>query len=169
MCPQSQSKQTSPSADLRQPAPSAATGHLGGAEGASLVLLLGLTHSQSTGNDTFHWKVSSKVYEPFPKDLATGSYDLVVLHLLSQGPAYVYGIIRRISDRTKHVVRWREGTAYRVLHDLERRGLVRGEWQGPREGRQRRYYHLTSRGRRELQHRRRQWRDFRHTLDKLLE
>lgn len=112
--------------------------------------------------------MSPKVYEPFPKDLATGSYDLVALHVLSQGPAYVYGIIRRISEQTNHVVRWREGTAYRVLHDLERRGLVRSAWQKPREGRQRRYYHLTTRGRRELQQRR-QWRDFRHTLDKLLE
>ena len=109
------------------------------------------------------------MHEPFSKDLATGSYDLVALHVLSQGPAYVYGIIRRISERTNHLVRWREGTAYRVLHDLERRGLVRSEWQGPAQGRQRRYYHLTARGRRALQQRRRQWRDFRHTLDKLLE
>ncbi len=109
------------------------------------------------------------MHEPFPKDLATGSYDLVALHLLTQGPAYVYGIIRRISERTKQAVRWREGTAYRVLHDLERRGLVRSDWQGPREGRQRRYYYLTARGRRELQQRRHQWREFRHTLDKLLE
>jgi hypothetical protein len=67
------------------------------------------------------------VHDPFPKDMATGSYDLVALHVLSQGPAYVYGIIRRISERTNHLVRWREGTAYRVLHDLERRGLVRSE------------------------------------------
>jgi PadR family transcriptional regulator len=109
------------------------------------------------------------MHEPFPKDLATGSYDLVVLHILSGGPAYVYGIIRRISERTNHLVRWREGTAYRVLHDLERRGLVGSEWQGPEQGRQRRYYHLTTRGRRALQQRLRQWRDFSHMLNKLIE
>jgi len=107
--------------------------------------------------------------EAFSKDLATGSYDLVALHILSDGPAYVYGIIRRIAERTNHTVRWREGTAYRALHDLERRGLVRSAWKGPSEGRRRRYYRLTARGQRALRQLRHQWRDLRDTLDKLLE
>ena len=107
--------------------------------------------------------------EASSKALATGSYDLVALHMLSGGPAYVYEMIRQISELTNYTVCWREGTAYRLLHDLERRGLVRSAWQGPSEGRQRRYYQLTARGQRALRQRRHQWRDFRDTLDKLLE
>jgi PadR family transcriptional regulator PadR len=108
------------------------------------------------------------MHEPFPKDLATGSYDLVVLDILSRGPSYVYGMVRRISERSNHLICWREGTAYRVLHDLERRGLVTSEWKGPKHGRQRRYYSLTARGRRAQQLHRRQWRQFSLALNRLL-
>jgi len=106
--------------------------------------------------------------DAFDKDLVTGSYDLVALHLLAEGPTYAYDMIRRISGKTRQLIRWREGTAYRVLHDLERRGLVAARWRGPKAGRRRCYYRLTERGRRALRERRRQWQHFRRTMDTLL-
>jgi len=108
------------------------------------------------------------MHEPFPKDLATGSYDLVALDTLSRGPVYVYGLVRTIFERSNHTIRWHEGTAYRVLHDLERRGLATSVWQGPKDGRQRRYYRLTPRGRRAVQQLRRQWHDFTLAINALL-
>lgn len=107
--------------------------------------------------------------EPFSKDLATGSYDLVALSILNKKPSCVYEMVRGISERTNHLVRWREGMAYRVLHDLERRGLVTSEWREPMRGRQRRYYRLTACGRRALHQRRHQWHEFSNILNKLLE
>lgn len=104
----------------------------------------------------------------FGKDLATGTYDLVVLDVLRDGPAYVYDIIRRVFEQSHATIRWHEGTAYRVLHHLEAQGLVAGQWREPRTGRARRYYHLTDRGRRAWKAQREQWRSFRKAIDALL-
>ena len=106
--------------------------------------------------------------DSFQKDLMTGSYDLVALHILGEGPTYVYGMVRRIAEESNHRIRWREGTAYRVLHDLERRGFVRSQWHGPKHGRQRRYYQLTGPGRRALAQQRRQWNELSGALNHLL-
>jgi DNA-binding PadR family transcriptional regulator len=106
--------------------------------------------------------------DPFNKGLVTGSYDLVALDILNEGPIYAYGMIRKIFEQSKHLIRWRQGTAYRVLHDLERRGLATSQWLGPKDGRRRRYYRITERGRRALRERRRQWQSFRRALNRLL-
>ena len=107
-------------------------------------------------------------HEPFGKDLTTGSYDLVALDILSEGPTYVYGMIRKIHRQSRRLFGWREGTAYRVLNDLERRGLVTSRWVGPKDGRQRKYYRLTERGRRAWKQQRQKWKMFRRALDALL-
>ena len=104
----------------------------------------------------------------FGKDLATGSYDLVVLDLLRQKPAYGYGIVREIFEKSKGATRWHEGTVYHVLHHLEKQGLVTGYWQAPNTGRRRKYYRLTARGRRAWRTRRQQWQQFSRELNALL-
>jgi DNA-binding PadR family transcriptional regulator len=92
--------------------------------------------------------------------LVAGSYDLIILDVLRDGPAYGYGIRRRIFEQSKHTLLWRLTTIYNVLHDLERQGLVASGWRGRDGGRQRRYYSLTTRGRRVWQEQRREWRVF---------
>lgn len=52
-----------------------------------------------------------------------------------------------------------EGTVYPALHRLEARGWVRSAWQLA-DGRRRRVYELTGRGRRQLDTQRREWRAF---------
>lgn len=107
-------------------------------------------------------------HEPFNKDLTAGSYDVVALDILSEGPTYVYGMIRKIHEESRYLFLWREGTAYRVLHDLERRGLVTGAWRGRTTGRPRKYYRITNRGRRVWDERRREWEMFSRALNALL-
>jgi DNA-binding PadR family transcriptional regulator len=96
----------------------------------------------------------------FRKDLVAGSYDLIVLDVLRDGPAYGYGIRRRIFEQSKHTLLWRSATIYNVLHDLQRQRLVTSDWRGRVGCRQRRYYALTARGRRVWQEQRREWRVF---------
>ena len=107
--------------------------------------------------------------DAFGKDLATGSYDLVALDILSDGPIYAYGMIRKIFEQSRHQIRWHQGTAYRVLHHLERQGLVTSRWQGPKTGRRRKYYQLTEQGRRAWKQRRAQWREFSRALTALID
>jgi PadR family transcriptional regulator PadR len=104
----------------------------------------------------------------FGKDLATGSYDLIVLDVLRDGPAYGYEIIKRIFQQSRHTILWRKGTLYRVLHDLERRGMVSSHWQTSRPGRERRYYRLTARGLRSWREQRDRWRQFSRAVNALL-
>ena len=102
------------------------------------------------------------------KDLATGTYDLLVLDVLRDGPAYGYEIVRRIFEQSHHTIRWHFGTLYRVLHHLERQELVASSWRGPKGGRRRRYYRLTTSGVRAWREQLRQWREFSRAVNALL-
>jgi len=107
--------------------------------------------------------------DQFAKDLAAGSYDLIVLDVLRDGPAYGYEIRRRIFEQSRRTILWREGTLYQVLHHLEEQRLLTSFWRTPWPGRQRRYYRLTARGRRAWQQRRRQWRALTTAVNALLQ
>jgi DNA-binding PadR family transcriptional regulator len=58
----------------------------------------------------------------FTRNLAAGTYDLIVMDVLHHGSNYGYGIVKRVFERSKGTIRWHEGTLYPVLHRLERRG-----------------------------------------------
>jgi DNA-binding PadR family transcriptional regulator len=106
--------------------------------------------------------------DQFGKDLVTGSYDLILLNMLNRKPAYAYGIVHEIFEKSKGTTQWREGTVYHVLHHLEKQGFVTSHWQGPKTGRQRKYYRLTARGHRAWATRRKQWQRFSRDLNALL-
>ncbi len=106
--------------------------------------------------------------DEFARNLATGTYDLIVLDVLRDGPSYGYGIVKRILEQSKYTIRWHQGTLYPVLHRLEKRGLLTSEWKGPKRGRQRRYYRLTALGQRLWREERGQWRSFSHGVNALL-
>jgi transcriptional regulator len=104
----------------------------------------------------------------FARNLAAGTYDLIVLDVLRDGPSYGYGIVKRIFEQSKHTIRWHQGTLYPVLHRLERRGLLASKWSSKKSGRQRRYYRLTARGERRWREQRDHWRTFAHAVNALL-
>ena len=106
--------------------------------------------------------------DTFAKDLATGSYDLLVLNLLQKRPSYGYEIVRCIAVRSKHTIRWHLGTVYHVLHHLERQGLVTSRWQRAGRHRERKYYRPTARGRAVWRRQRAQWQAFSKAVNALL-
>lgn len=119
--------------------------------------------------------------DEFARNLAAGTYDLIVLDVLRDGPSYGYGILKRIVTQSKHCLCWHQGSLYPVLHRLEERGLLASEWKpasagsgrlrrgaGPKHGRQRRYYRLTARGQRQWREQRAQWRTFSRGVNALL-
>ena len=75
----------------------------------------------------------------FARNLAAGTYDLIVLDLLRDGPSYGYGIRKWIFAQSQCTLNWQEGTIDPVLRHLEEQGLVTSAWQGPKAGRQRCY------------------------------
>jgi PadR family transcriptional regulator PadR len=94
------------------------------------------------------------------RELMKGSVDSLLLCLLGQEPMYGYQIIKELEDRSQGYFRYKEGTLYPALHRLEKAGLLSAHWQNTAGGRQRRYYHLTEKGRRILVEKRSQWTDF---------
>ena len=94
------------------------------------------------------------------RELMKGSTASLLLCLVSQQAMYGYQIIKELEKRSQGYFRFKEGTLYPALRRLEKAGLILGEWQVLPSGRQRRYYHITDKGRRMLISKRSQWQDF---------
>lgn len=82
--------------------------------------------------------------------------DLVLLAALAHGPAHGYALIEEIRRRTDGTFDLAEGTAYPALYRLERAGLLASGWKTV-DGRRRRIYRLTRRGRRALEDEKQEW------------
>jgi len=94
------------------------------------------------------------------RDWVLGSIEPLLLYLLSQQQMYGYQIIRELEGRSQGYFKFKEGTLYPVLHRLEKAGLIRGQWEALPTGRQRKYYHITDKGRATLVEKARQWQEF---------
>ena len=91
------------------------------------------------------------------KDLVAASATPIVLAILADGESYGYAILKRVRALSDGDLEWTDGMLYPLLHRLQRLGYVTTEWRSPPEGRRRRYYMLTDRGRAALADQQRQW------------
>ena len=105
---------------------------------------------------------------PLDRDLVRGSLDLMILAVLMQGPAYGYSIQKRLRQASGNLVRLQAGTLYPLLHRLEDRGLIASRWETA-TGRDRKWYELTDKGRRRLQHRAALWHQYIKCIRRVLE
>lgn len=101
------------------------------------------------------------------KDLVAASSRPLVLSVLAEGESYGYEIIQKVRKLSGGQIEWREGMLYPVLHRLEREGLIRSEWKEAQSGRERKYYFLSSQGRKTLTVERQQWLAVHNSLAKL--
>jgi len=99
------------------------------------------------------------------RDWLLGNIGPLLLVPLVEQPMYGYQIIRELEKRSHGYFKFKEGTLYPVLHRLEEEGLIKGQWQTLASGRQRKYYHITNKGRSVLIERRNQWREFLNAID----
>jgi DNA-binding PadR family transcriptional regulator len=79
--------------------------------------------------------------------------------VLRSGPAHGYAIIAALRERSKGEFDLAEGTIYPALHRLEQGGLIVSSIETA-QGRRRRIYSLTTRGRREFATQHREWQGF---------
>jgi len=99
------------------------------------------------------------------QDLIKGNIDTLLLSLVSQQPMYGYQVMQELEGRSQGYFKFKEGTLYPALHRLEKTGLLQGQWQILPNGRQRRYYSITDKGRRVLVEQTAQWKDFFAAMD----
>src|SRR5438046_6354717 len=85
--------------------------------------------------------------------------DLLIMGVLRHGPTHGYAIIAALRERSSGEFDLAEGTIYPALHRLEQAGLVESSVEMA-QGRRRRPYALTPRGRKEFTSQRREWQGF---------
>ena len=104
----------------------------------------------------------------FDKGLMAGSGTMLVLALLDGTDMYGYQIIEELARRSSNVFEMREGTLYPILHTLEKAKCLSSYRQEAPSGRERKYYHLTERGRRLLDEKCLEWERFHQGVNDIL-
>lgn len=84
-------------------------------------------------------------------DLLQGTLDLLILKTVALEPTHGYGILLRIQQISKDVLRVQQGSLYPALYRLENQGLLAFEWGTSENGRRAKYYRLTRVGQRRLE------------------
>jgi PadR family transcriptional regulator PadR len=100
-------------------------------------------------------------------EVLKGHVDLLILATLRSGPLHGYGIVEQLRTQSEGAFELAEGTVYPALYRLERGGLLASRWTQP-EGRRRRVYRLTRRGRAELDRERKEWKSFASAVESVL-
>jgi PadR family transcriptional regulator len=99
---------------------------------------------------------------PIPPDQEwkKGSAELLVLSLLEDQPRHGYDISKLIQIRSGGALQFHVTSLYPLLHRLEKQGLVEGLWVEKADQRRRRYYSLTTPGRKMLRSKQKSWKNF---------
>jgi PadR family transcriptional regulator PadR len=101
-------------------------------------------------------------------DRLRGHLEALVLATLAAGPAHGYAIAKDLSEATDQALNIPEGSLYPALHRLEDAALVVSRWDEA-ASRRRRLYAITPAGKEALVAERARWREFRSSIDAVME
>lgn len=93
------------------------------------------------------------------RELMRGAGPLAVLKLLERSEMYGYELVETLAKRTGGVLDMGQSTLYPLLYNLEAKGLIEGTWREQEAPRPRKYYRLTTKGRKRLKEDSKQWCD----------
>ena len=102
------------------------------------------------------------------KDLMKGSTTLLILNLLSIEDMYGYQMVKELEMRSDDTFTLKEGTMYPILHTLESEGMVESYWDESGTARKRKYYHITDKGQKLLDHKKEEWQVYSNTVNKVI-
>ena len=91
------------------------------------------------------------------RELMRGAGPTAVMQLLSAGEMYGYQIVESLAKQSGGVFELGQSTLYPMLYNLESKGLVSSRQKAGPNGRMRRYYKLTVKGKTKLNSDREQW------------
>ena len=94
------------------------------------------------------------------RELKKGSTELLILSLVEARARHGYEIAGLIASRSRGVVKLSMASLYPMLYRLEERGWIRGQWIERPGQRRKRFYRLTSAGRKALARQRGRWESF---------
>lgn len=94
------------------------------------------------------------------RELKKGSSELLILSLVEGRMRHGYEIAKLIEARSSGALSFQVASLYPLLYRLEARGWLEGRWVEKQGQRRRRYYRLTTGGRKALAAQRKGWRQF---------
>ncbi len=107
-------------------------------------------------------------HKKIPTELLKGNTRTLILGLLREGPAHGYAITHEIERRTESAIAFRQGTLYPLLHEMEREGLVVGEWGAFGTERPKKIYRITDKGLEQLTHSLEAWKRLNWAMDRVM-
>jgi PadR family transcriptional regulator PadR len=99
------------------------------------------------------------------RELKKGSAELIILSIVEARPRHGYEISKLIETRSEGQLKFHIASLYPLLYRLEERGWLQGRWVEKAGQRRRRFYRLTTEGRRVLARQRNTWRTFVNAMD----
>lgn len=102
------------------------------------------------------------------KSLLTGSTTTLILKLLEEKDMYGYQMIETLARKSDDTFNLKAGTLYPILHGLENDGMVESYDDNAEGARIRKYYHITSKGRKLLQEKKQEWEVYTSAVNKVL-
>jgi PadR family transcriptional regulator, regulatory protein PadR len=94
------------------------------------------------------------------RELKRGSAELLILSLLDARPRHGYELSKLIHARSAGQLTFHIDSLYPLLYRLEERGWIKGKWVERAGERRRRFYKVTTEGRRVLAEQRKTWAAF---------
>ena len=91
------------------------------------------------------------------RELMRGAGPVAVMRLLQGGERYGYEMIEMLERQTTGVLAMGQSTLYPLLYNLEAKGWVAARVEVAGNGRSRKYYRLTEKGKKRLTRECRQW------------
>src|SRR4051812_34206265 len=91
------------------------------------------------------------------RELMRGAGPAAVMRLLEGGEKYGYELVKLLERQTGGVLAMGQSTLYPLLYNLEAKKLVASRNEVADNGRPRKYYRLTDKGKRQLARDRKQW------------
>ena len=91
------------------------------------------------------------------RELMRGAGPVAVLKLLEDGPKYGYELVEALGRESDGLLKMGQSTLYPMLYNFEAQGIVRSKKAEAGNGRVRKYYSLTAKGKRRLATDTKQW------------
>src|ERR1700689_3116465 len=101
-------------------------------------------------------------------ELLQGTLDLLILRTLILGPTHGHAIAKAIEFKSDDVLQVEQGSLYPALHRLVKRGWITAEDGISENNRRAKYYHLTQKGRKQLQVEATKWERLVHAIAAIL-
>lgn len=101
------------------------------------------------------------------RELKRGSTELLILALLDERDRHGYDLARLIDERSSGAISFHVASLYPTLYRMEEKGLIEGRWVEKAGQRRRRYYKLTTAGRKTLASQRSVWENFFDALNRV--